>query len=60
MNKKLIRIIITFVVVLIFGLGYVAIVGDNLSIFEFKENSNVIHAILYSAAAICAVLVMKK
>lgn len=52
------KLIITFMVVLIFGIAYVAIVGDILSIFAFKENSNVIHAILYSAAAICAVLMM--
>lgn len=58
MKNKLVKAIIIFVSVMIFGLVYVAVFGDNLSIFAFKENSGLIHAVLFSAASICTTLVV--
>lgn len=58
MKNKLLKAIFTFVGVMIFGMVYVAVFGDNLSAFSFKENSGLIHAILFSTASICTTIVV--
>jgi len=49
-----------FLGVLCLGCLYVAIIGDYLPIFAFKEHSGIIHAILYASASICTVLATQK
>lgn len=54
-NKKIKSSVIVFCLVLMVGIMYVAIVDEITDLLVFKENSGVIHAILYSAASVSTV-----
>ena len=54
MNKQL-KAVLAFFALLVVGILYVAVMDEGF--LSFNENSGVIHAILYSTAAICATLI---
>ena len=58
MTKRFIKPLIVFFLILILGMVYVAVFGDNIALLTFaNDNSNIIHTILFSTASICAVLI---
>lgn len=60
MKKNLVKAIVMFVLVITFGILYIAVMGEHLSFFAFSEYNTVIHAILYATATICTVLVLTR